>query len=261
MHGSHPLGDWSRLVQRLDADGIPGRWSADPRLADLRSIDELRVWTARGNPGRADEVLAALVHLAAGEGAGDHDAAIVLLHLLLPGARRIAERIRHLTADPLGLVLGELALQVRVYPLSRRRHAYAANLLMTTQQLVWRELKRYRTDQSAPPELLIDPIADTHGPDGSDDGRLGVLDHQVAGSDAEDIDLVDMLLWARRTGVVDAEDLAVMVEVEYARDTPGVFAPLTAVASRRGCAVRTVQRRRDRALQRLRAHREAYLAA
>jgi hypothetical protein len=261
MYGSHPLGDWSQLVHRLDAAGIPGQWSGDPRLAGLRSIDELRVWTAPGNPGRADEVLAALVHLAAGEGADDHDAVIVLLHLLLPGARRIAERVRHLAADPLGLVLGELALQVHSYPLSRRTHAYAANLLMTTQQVVWRELKRYRTDQSVPPELLIDPIADTHGPDGSDDGRLGVLDREVRGSDAEDIDLVDMLLWARRTGAVDAEDLAVLVEVEYARETPGIAAPLTVVAARRGCTVRTVQRRRDRALRRLRAHRDTYLAA
>ena len=80
-------------------------------------------------------------------------------------------------------------------------------------------------------------------------------------ADSDDLDLVDMLLWAQRTGAVDPVDLAVLIELEYARERPDVDAAQKYVAQARGWTVRTVQRRRDRALAALRACSGDYLAA
>jgi hypothetical protein len=260
MFHSNLLGDWSDLVTRLDAAGYPYRWSAEAGLAGLNTVEQLKDWTAPGQPRRADEVLGALVRLAAATGTGDPEATVVLMHLLRPGADRIAEKLRHLTPDPLALVLGELAIQIGRFPVGRRTHAHAANLLMDTQMVVWRELRPYRTDLShRQAELLIDPIDDARGAD-SEFGEPGVLDAPRPGPESADLDLVDMLLWARRTGAVDAGDLAVLVELEYARETPGV-SPQRHVADAHGWTVRTVQRRRDRALGALRACSADYLAA
>jgi hypothetical protein len=254
MPDHNPLGDWSELVRRLDAAGYPGRWSTDQRLETLTTVEELKTWTRPGNPQRADEVLGALIGLAASEGGDDPEAVLVVLHLLLPGADRIARKMRHLHPDALALVLGELA---------RRTHAHAANLLMDSQNAVWRgELKPYRTDLGhRDAELLVDPVDDARGA-GAQLGRAGLLEFApTAGTGANDLDLVDMLLWARRTGAVDATDLAVLIELEYARDTPGVVSPQQHVAAIHGWSVRSVQRYRDRALTALRDCSQAYLAA
>lgn len=257
MSHSNPLGEWPDLVQRLDAAGYAERWSSDPRLHTLTSVDQLKTWTLPGNPQRADEVLGAVVGHAASEGGDDPEAVLVVLHLLLPGADRIARKMRHLNPDALALFLGELAIQIRRFPITRRTQAHAANLLMDSQNAVWRgELKPYRTDLSyRQADLLVDPIDDAR--------RTGLLDPGAATGSAgqEDLDLVDMLLWARRTGAVDATDLAILIELEYARETPGVVSPQQHVADLHGCTVRSVQRYRDRALTALRDCSQAYLAA
>lgn len=260
MSDQNPLGGWPELVRRLDAAGYADRWSADPRLATLTSIGQLKTWTRPGDPQRSDKVLGALVDQAATTGGDDAEAVLVVLHLLLPGAERIARKMRHLNHDALTLVLGELAIQIRRFPLARRTHAYAANLLMDSQNAVWRgELKPYRTDLGhRRAELLVDPIDDARGVD-AEFGTPGLLEAPAAATD--DFDLVDMLLWARRTGAVDAADLAVLIELEFARDTPGVTSPQQHVAAAHGWSVRSVQRYRDRALTALRACSQVYLAA
>jgi hypothetical protein len=86
------LGSWPALVARLDAAGRPHWWSAEPALRELTTIQQLQDWTTAGNPQRADAVLGALVRLAAGHGAGDVEATLVVLHLLWPGAARLAAR-------------------------------------------------------------------------------------------------------------------------------------------------------------------------
>ncbi len=260
MSDLNPLGEWSELVRRLDAAGYANRWSTDPRLTTLTSVEQLKTWTRPGNPQRSDEVLGALVGQAAAAGGDDAEAVLVVLHLLLAGAERIARKMRHLNQDALALVLGELAIQIRRFPLARRTHAFAANLLMDSQNAVWRgELKPYRTDLShRRAELLVDPIDDARGGD-AQFGTPGLLEAPAAATD--DFDLVDMLLWARRTGAVDATDLAVLIELEYARDTPGVTSPQQHVADLHGCSIKSIQRYRDRALSALRECSHAYLAA
>jgi hypothetical protein len=263
MSHSKPLGEWTHLVSRLDAAGYPDRWSAQTHLHALTTVEQLRDWTQPGNPRRADEVLGALVGIAAAEGSDDPEAVLVVLHLLLPGTERIASRMRHLNHDALALVLGELTIQIRRFPIRRRTRAHAANLLMDTQHAVWLgELKPYRTDlphRSA--ELLVDPIDDARTA-AAEFGRPGLLNGAATYVNTDgDLDLVDMLLWARRTGAVDATDLAVLVELEYAREIPGVTSVQHHVAAAHGWSVRSVQRYRDRALAALRECSDVYLSA
>jgi hypothetical protein len=261
MSAPSTLGSWPDLVARLDAAGQPQRWSATPALRELTTIEQLRDWTAPGDPARADEVLGALVRLAATHGGADADATLVLLHLLSPGASRVAARFRHLCPDPEALVVGQLAIQIRRFPFERRSRGHAMSLLRDTQQAVWRELRPYRTDRPAHlSERLVDPLDDAKNAR-ADHGQPGLLDTpHTDPADSADLDLVDMLLWARRTGVVDPIDLAVLIELEYARERPDIDMPQKYVAHIRGCTVRTVQRRRDRALAALRACRWDYLA-
>jgi hypothetical protein len=230
-------------------------------LHGLATVQQLQDWTTAGNPQRADAVLGSLVRLAAADGGGDADAVVVLLHLLWPGAARLAAKLRHLSPDPEALVLGELAIQIRRFPFERRTRAHAANLLMDTQATVWRELRPYRTDRlSRPAEKLVDPLDDAKDAAAAF-GEPGLLDRpHTDRADSEELDLVDMLLWAQRTGAVDHVDLAVLVDLEYARELPDV-SPQKFVAVARGWSVRTVQRRRDRALDALRACSGDYLSA
>jgi hypothetical protein len=98
------------------------------------------------------------------------------LHLLWPGAARLAARFRHLCPDPEALILGELAIQVQRFPFERRHRAHAANLLMDTQAAVWRELRPYRTDRpSRLAERLVDPLDDAKTAD-AEHGQPGLLD-------------------------------------------------------------------------------------
>ena len=125
--------------------------------------------------------------------------------------------------------------------------------------VVWREMRPYRTDLvNRQADLLVDPIDDARSV--AENGTPGLLDRTQPGPDTGDLDVVDLLLWARRTGAVDPEDLVVLLELEYARERPGA-SPQREVAAAHGCTVRTVQRRRDRALTSLRACAAAYLSA
>ncbi len=250
MSETTTLGAWAELIERLDAAGTTARWSKLPGLTRLASAEQLRDWTAPGHPAGADEALRTLVGQAAVEGGGDSDATLVLLHLLWPGAIRLAHRIAHLVDDAEAVVVGELAAQIRAFPITRRTQAHAANLLLDTQTAVWRELEPYRTDRpNRPADVLVDS---------TEDGHSWVRRATRRRGDEDDIGLVDMLLWARRTGVVDELDLAALIEVEMARDVSK--APVDFVVRKTGWARRTVQRRSARALAALRASRGQYLA-
>lgn len=112
------LGDWATLSDQLDRAGTISGWvAAEPVFTELRSVAQLHGWWQRGE---SDAMIGALVRLAAADGGDDLDAATVLLHLLEPGARNLARRLARHRDDALGVVLGELACQIRIYPWRRR---------------------------------------------------------------------------------------------------------------------------------------------
>ena len=77
-------GSWAALAVRLNARSTVCRWAAnEPSLAGLRDVDQVHELLAAGSDaGRADEILGALLCLAAADGPRDDDALLVLLHCL-----------------------------------------------------------------------------------------------------------------------------------------------------------------------------------
>jgi len=242
-------GGWPALTARLDASQALARWSVrEPALAAAGSVREL---AEPGNRSRGDEVLGALVRLAAADGGDDPDALLVALHLLSDGALALAGRLADLHHDIVALVVGELTVQLRTFPWRRRSRAYAANLLLDTRAALLRELRPGCT-RTHPHrgEVLVDPL---------DLRQVAELLEVAAPAQSAAAELLDLLMWAERTGVAAGDDLRLLVEEAWARELGG--APQQTLADRRGIDVRTLRRRRGRALRGLQAAAGAYLAA
>jgi hypothetical protein len=247
-------GDWTQLTRRLDAVGALSRWSrTEPALRGLGRIDELAALLAPGSgtdPDRADALLGALVRTACRDGGDDTDAVLLVLHLLADGLRPIAARLADLSEEILALLVGELTVQIRTFPL-RRTRAYAANLLRDTQRACWRELRPHRTrTYRAGTDILVDPL---------DHARMcHWFDRPIGGPGGEDgTELGDVLAWAEQCGIASRRDLALLVDLERQRGYG--TAARHRVAASFGINERTLRRHRDRALAALRAAAQDYL--
>ena len=241
-------GSWPILVERLDRSGRPAEWATQaPALTGLRSVGDLPAMVAEDAPAaRADEVIGALVSLAAADGADDPDALMVLLHLLSGGIHALAAKLAHLADNILPLVVGELTCRIRRYPWRRRNRAYAKNLLLDTKQALLRgELRAGLPGR--PAVVLVDP----HDPAWR---HLDATEQQN-----DDLDVVDMLLWAGGHGVAPLQDLLMLLDLERRRGYG--TATRHRVANDLGINERTVRRRRDRAIAALRQAAPTYLAS
>lgn len=151
-------GSWPNLVDRLDRAGRPAsRATQPPALAGLVSVADLPDMVAEHvPPAHADEVIGALVGLAAVAGGDDPDAVLVLLQLLSGGVHALAAKLGHLSDNILTVVVGDLTCRIRRYPWRRRTRAYAKNLLLDTKQALLRgEIRAGLPDQ--PAVVLVDP--------------------------------------------------------------------------------------------------------
>ncbi len=238
------VGDWSALVARLHADGVVAGWLRSvPELADVADLDDLLAGWA--DPIRTHQIAAGLVRLAAADGARDDDALLLLLHLLSGVVARLGFQLADLSPDITAIVLSELTCQIRSYPWQTRTGGLVANLEKETRRAVLADLRptdRYHPDRV---ERLF---------------ASGVVypDHRLAftePADPEDLDVVDLLLWAAAAGV-RSDDLRLLIETERDR---GHF--LATAPQAWGITSRQVQRRRERALNALRDLAPAYLAA
>jgi hypothetical protein len=157
----------------------------------------------------------------------------------------LAAKLGHLSDAIVTVVVGELTCQIRRYPWRRRTRAHAINLLLNTKQALLRgELRAGQPSQ--PQVLLVDP----HDP------AFRHLD--TARPDNEDIDVVDLLLWAGGHGIAPLQDLLMLLDLESRRGYGN--AARHRVAHDLGINERTVRRRRDRTLHALRQASDAYLA-
>lgn len=250
FRSSPVAGSWPLLVHRLDTAAAVSTWvEQEPALVGVRGVGELADLTRPGgDPRRADEVLGALVRCAAIDGGDDTDAVLVVLHLLSDGAAALAAKLAHRCADPLAMVVGELACQIRTYPWRQRPTGFAAGLLLDTKHTLWRGELRPLGDSDHPRDaVLVDPVI-----------WAEVTGDQVTAVN-DDVDLGDLLVWAARTGVAFREDLRLLLELE--RHHGYGNAARHRVAADFGINERTVRRRRDRTLAALRAAGAAYLAA
>jgi hypothetical protein len=248
FHDPTIVGSWPALAARLDDDAVLARWAkAEPTLAGVTTVAELlAVWSEDGADDRIDTVLAALVRLAAVDGDRDDDALLLTLHLLSGLVWTLAAQLQDLSPDIVAVVVGELACQIRLYPWRRRSGAVAANLRAETRRAVLAELRpRVRRHADRGEFLTLD----------GDVTRLA----SATATDQEDVDVVDLLQWAVRSGV-DSADVALLIDTECARDLRERSADQR-VASAHGITTRSLYRRRHRALTALRNVAPRYLAA
>jgi hypothetical protein len=240
---------WTDLCARLDAAGTVTRWAnTDVDLAGLATLDELyrasqdRRWT--------NDVLLALVRLAAVDGARDDDALLVLLHLLSGVVWRLVRQFRDLGDEVPAVVLAELTCQIRTYRLKTWTGSVVTTLELQTRRAVLDDLLQRDRHHAARCDLQLF------------DGSTWLAKNRAAqdGSPqefSEDIDVVDMLLWVARQGV-PLEDLELLLASERARGTYGSRADLQ-TCTERGLSRSTFMRRRARALSALRELAPAYL--
>lgn len=243
------VGSWAALAARLDNDSVLARWAeAEPDLAGLTTVAELlAVWSENGGDDRTNAVLAALVRLAAVDGGRDDDALLLTLHLLSGLVWTTVAQLRDISPDIVAVVVGELVCQIRHYPWRRRPRSVAANLGAETRRAVLAELRpkvRRHPDRG---ELLT-----------ADGNVTRLAPATVHDQREDDLDVVDLLRWAVRSGV-DATDVALLVATECGRDLYGDSAA-DRVATAHGITKRTLYRRRNRALSALRSMAPRYLA-
>ncbi|MHA3700742.1 hypothetical protein ACXR2U_01040 [Jatrophihabitans sp. YIM 134969] len=248
-------GSWTALVDRLDATSTVDRWAADePGLAGVRSVEQLHALLAPGgDPGRADELLGGLIRLAAVDGARDDDALLVVLHCLSGLVLSLARDLADLSEDIVAVVVGELTCQVRTYARRGRTRAFAANLRFETRRAVLKELR---------PSVRHHPECGERVTDDGDVERL-VTGPAASPTDVdEDLDVVELLLWAVSSGV-DAEGVRLLVATEHARarSTRRVNGDADSdVAREFGLCTRTLYRRRGKTLAALRSAAQQYVA-
>jgi hypothetical protein len=248
FHDPAIVGSWPALAARLDGEALLTRWAeTEPHLAGVTTVGGLlAVWSEDGADDRIDTVLAALVRLAAVDGDRDDDALLLTLHLLSGLVWTLAAQLQDLSPDIVAVVVGELACQIRRYPWRRRSGAVAANLRAETRRAVLSELRpRCRRHPNRGEVLTLD-------------GDVTWL-ASVNAADPEDVDVVDLLQWAVRSGV-DSADVALLIATECARDLHERCADQR-VASAHGITTRTLYRRRNRTLTALRDVAPQYLAA
>lgn len=230
----------------MDGVGTVPRWAVtEPALSGLAGVEDIAGAVARcGDPARVDEVMGAVVRLAARDGGDDPDAVLLLVHLLSDGVLALAGRLSGLGGDLVSVIVAELTCQIRSFPWRRRTRAYAANLLLDTKHVLWEEAAHRRVSSR---EELIDPQCWQ--------GReLGDRIEPGEGG-GEDLDLIDVLMWAARTGVAPAGDLVLLLQSERVPAGPGRHA----VAREFGLHERALRRRRSRTLAVLRAASDRYL--
>ena len=259
--GDPSPGVQERLLEVLDAELTrTAKWATwcqdDPRLEGLACLaDAVDGWVARRDT-RSYQVVAALTAIGSRRGGDDDDAALAVVVLLAPGIVRLAATLRDLCeADDVRATVWEEAKLAE----PQLGNLAARYLLQRAQQRLTRPAAGMvcRIEQVSLDQRLGWCSAD---PDSSRSERC--LD--LAAPEAEDPggDLADLLTWAQQVGVIARSEADLIVELlTEARAGIGTEEAQRLIGERHGVAMRTVRRRRDVTLARLRAAAPDYLAA
>ena len=217
------------LLDQLEAEWR--RIAADPDTArhlhaicDRAGVDSpgaLPAWTRSAARDEADAVLLGLATLAR---AGDQVAAVALLHVLWPGVLGLVRRWRALgdLDERSSAAVNAVYARICTYPVERRPHSVAANVLLDAAK----ELRRQAR------QVLTEPVG------------LAPVEDAPAGASSNPADeLLDLLADALRDGALAPEDVNLIAQTRIAGRS------LTDVDPR--SRLRTLQRRRQTAEQRL----------
>lgn len=234
------------------------RWTeVEPALAVTPGVPGLRDWLRAAPPADADDVLLALVTVAAPDGGDDVAAAAVVAWALLPGACVLANRLRTLTPRIDEVVAAQLWVEIRTFAWRRLRKV-AANILLDTRVGVLRECgvvsQVRRVDRTWSSATPLPPDADVWA------AYVGRDEGPTTGAARE---LSELLEWACTRRVIDQQDrdliLSLVAESDAAETTRcgrgrgGLMAnDVSAVVGQRwGLSAATVRRRARRSVQAL----------
>jgi hypothetical protein len=252
----------------LDRSGTWQLWSeADPRLAGLPSFGAAReVYPARARSGSCDAsrarfVVAALVERGSARGGDDDEAAMAVVVLLDAGVDALAHQLRDLC--DVDDVVDTLWERVKAATPDQGPCAAAFLLKRTREELV-RLHGRGRTVGG----MDIVPVSQW-------DQVLVAGDHLPHQHEQEEATgmLGEFIRWACDEGLVRVEDVALVLElIVTEHSASAALDPAAAsarrqygaaqrdVAQRRGITQRTLRRRRNHVVDRLRQARADYLA-
>lgn len=257
----HPI--LENLSTHLQTSGKWDDWrDSDPRLAGHASLqDALEAWR-RERSARAYLTVAALASIGSSRGGKDDDAALAVAFLLQDGIVRIAVDLRDQCEldDVLAAVWEEVK---RSAP--NLGHRAPRFLLQRAKARALAAGHAYMANRDVLPLRALDSFGDSDLSTGEERvrGRNGHATSCVVADAAEEAatDLVDLLAWARGRGVVDQSDVDLVVElVTAAHATGGRETAFRILGERHGVALRTIRRRQDAVVGRLRAAAGDYFA-
>lgn len=231
---------------------------AEPRLAVFDTLEEaLEGWRRRDT--RCYQVVAGLTAIGSRRGGDDDDAALAVTVLLEDGVNRVASTVTDVwETDDVNATVWE---EVKAAEPHLGSHA-ARYLLQRARQRLIRPAAGMvsRVDTTS----LDARIGVSNGAAG--DGTAGGAqdrDLLIAVPDVEDPveDLTDLLTWATGVGVIATGDVDLLLELLAAENAGAAREEAQRlVGERRGVAMRTIRRRRDRTAARLRDAAPRYLA-
>jgi hypothetical protein len=143
--------DWARLIRSATAADAVRRWSHDPALAGVASLQDLLDRRAAARPPEADAILRALVT----RSSQDQLAARTLLQALIPGLHRLARTAGRGSDDAAAELVGLAWDRIATYPVERRPGNVAANILLD----VRKEFLQDRGHDEIPIEPGTEPVA------------------------------------------------------------------------------------------------------
>lgn len=257
--GSTSISRFATLAHTLSDDlSRSNTWSdwqaLDGRLAGLAALDDaVEAWQTHRDP-RVYQVVAALTAMGSRRGRDDNQAALAVLVLLDDGITRLARELRDVCEpDDVRATLWEEVKLAEPNPGSRT----ARHLLQRARQRILRPAAGLRR---RPGEVSLDARLGWGTDENTHHGADG-LEEQPPTEDPV-ADLIDLLTWARGTGVICDADIDLIIDL-LAADHDGLAREEAqrVVGERHGVTLRTIRRRRDAAVHRLHDGVPAYLAA
>jgi hypothetical protein len=176
----------------------------DSRLASAPGVDGLPDWSMLVGIDVADEVLHALVQIGSPSGGDCRPAAWVVAWALLPGAVVVARRA---PAGPEtdALVASQLWLEIRQFPWWRHGKV-AGNVLANVRAVLAREGVLRRPSWAERRTVPTDRLPE----------------HQLHEQVSPDEELIDVLTWGERVGLIDSGDRLLLSSLVEHTDRLGV---------------------------------------
>lgn len=239
--------EWAQLVAGPTAAAALSRWGRTcPPLSSLGTLDDVLSLLADADATARDAVLLALIQAAQ---AGDALAGRTVLQTMLGKAVRVAgtvarrDDVRGDQEEALARAVAALWQAIATYPVAQRPARVAANLALDTVAVAQRGhtgSSHFRRSYRELPVADVASVRPAVQHDADPDQLRGPADAQ----------LLTVLSWAVRAGVLDLDDALLLVRV-YSVDGHGRPADGRAVAAQAGLSWPALRQRCRRLAQRL----------